>query len=169
MVEARIRSWRKSVATALLSASAILGSQSAAQAQMPAATNPMAPLSSLTPSSPMAPSNPMTPMKLPGMNGGTEIRSTTPDWSNGGVPSRLQEPTNGNGPLSTVVDQLSSKPQEEKKNPFSAQVLIQQDSFFGFNPTLSGSYNINDTFAFTFYGVLWTTPSFTPNGRGGTG
>lgn len=54
-------------------------------------------------------------------------------------------------------------------DPFSGSVTLNQDSFFGFYPILSGSYKINDNVAFTFYGLFWTNPGFTPSGTGGTG
>jgi hypothetical protein len=58
---------------------------------------------------------------------------------------------------------------DEPGDPFSGSVTINQDSFFGFYPILSGSYAINDKVAFTFYGLFWTNPGFTPSGTGGTG
>jgi hypothetical protein len=52
---------------------------------------------------------------------------------------------------------------------FSFQVGLNQDVFFGFYPTLAGSYSLNPSTDFTFYGILWTTPSFShaaPSGFG---
>lgn len=60
-------------------------------------------------------------------------------------------------------------PEEKPKDPFSANLTLNQDSFFGFYPIFSGSYNIDDQWAFTFYGQFWTTPSFSTDGQGGLG
>ncbi len=58
---------------------------------------------------------------------------------------------------------------EEPSDPFSGSITLNQDSFFGFYPILNGSYQINDQFALTFYGLFWTNPGFTPSGTGGQG
>jgi hypothetical protein len=52
---------------------------------------------------------------------------------------------------------------------FSGSVTLNQDIFFGFYPILSGAYSITDKVSFTFYGLFWTNPAFTPSGTGGTG
>jgi hypothetical protein len=44
---------------------------------------------------------------------------------------------------------------------------MNQDSFFGFYPTVAGAYRINDRFDATVYGIFWTTPSFGTGGGGG--
>jgi hypothetical protein len=52
---------------------------------------------------------------------------------------------------------------------FSFTVGLNQDVFFGFYPTLAGSYSLNPATDFTFYGILWNTPSFShvaPSGFG---
>ncbi|MCU0353867.1 MAG: hypothetical protein MUD08_09055 [Cytophagales bacterium] len=55
--------------------------------------------------------------------------------------------------------------QEEKKATFS--VTMNQDSFFGFYPAISGAYQMSDKVEWTFYGIFWTTPSFGTGGGGG--
>jgi hypothetical protein len=60
-------------------------------------------------------------------------------------------------------------PEGEEEDPFSFNVSLHQDSFFGFYPMLVGSYTINDQFAFTFYSILWTNPSFSFLAPGGQG
>ncbi|MCS7022730.1 MAG: hypothetical protein NZ703_13325 [Gemmataceae bacterium] len=52
------------------------------------------------------------------------------------------------------------------EGPFSGAITLNQDSFFGFYPILSGSYSITDRIAFTFYGLFWTNPGFSPTGTG---
>lgn len=42
----------------------------------------------------------------------------------------------------------------------SFSVILNQDSFFGFYPTVSGAVPVGQTIDFTFYGILWTKPAF---------
>jgi hypothetical protein len=44
------------------------------------------------------------------------------------------------------------------------KVSLNQDVFFGFYPTVSGAFTINDHIDWNVYGIIWTTPSF---GTGG--
>ncbi|MBM3763720.1 MAG: hypothetical protein FJW36_26270 [Acidobacteria bacterium] len=44
---------------------------------------------------------------------------------------------------------------------------MNQDSFFGFYPTVSGAFKVNKTLDWTAYGIFWTTPSFGTGGGGG--
>ena len=46
----------------------------------------------------------------------------------------------------------------------SYTVLMNQDAFFGFYPTFNGLIPVGENVDFSFYGILWTTPSF---GNGG--
>ena len=55
--------------------------------------------------------------------------------------------------------QGTSAPREER---FS--VVLNQDAFFGFYPTFNGLIPVSENVDLSFYGVLWTTPSF---GNGG--
>lgn len=43
-------------------------------------------------------------------------------------------------------------------------VVLNQDAFFGFYPTFNGLIPVGDNVDLSFYGILWTTPSF---GNGG--
>lgn len=56
-------------------------------------------------------------------------------------------------------------------NPVAARdasytVTMNQDNFFGFNPSFNGLMPVNEKVDFSFYGTFWTRPSF---GLGGTG
>lgn len=42
----------------------------------------------------------------------------------------------------------------------SYTVTLNQDSFFGFNPSFNGLIPVNDTTDFSFYGTFWTKPAF---------
>ncbi|WP_299012289.1 DUF6733 family protein [uncultured Polaribacter sp.] len=37
----------------------------------------------------------------------------------------------------------------------SIGLSLNQDAFFGFNPMMTGAYELSDTSAFTFYGIQW--------------
>jgi hypothetical protein len=39
-------------------------------------------------------------------------------------------------------------------------VVLNQDAFFGFYPTFTGLIPVSDNVDLSFYGILWTTPSF---------
>lgn len=39
-------------------------------------------------------------------------------------------------------------------------VVLNQDAFFGFYPTFNGLIPVSDNVDLSFYGILWTTPSF---------
>lgn len=45
--------------------------------------------------------------------------------------------------------------QVEDENAFSFSVGLNQDAFFGFYPTVTGSYLLSEKVDFTFYGILW--------------
>ncbi|RMG71507.1 MAG: hypothetical protein D6722_06715 [Bacteroidetes bacterium] len=49
----------------------------------------------------------------------------------------------------------------------SFTVSLNQDVFFGFYPTVAGSYALSDQLDLSFYGIFWTTPSFGTGGGGG--
>ncbi|MFN4134642.1 MAG: DUF6733 family protein [Novosphingobium sp.] len=50
----------------------------------------------------------------------------------------------------------------------SYTVALNQDSFFGFNPSFNGLIPVNETMDFSFYGIFWTKPAF-GLGQGNTG
>lgn len=54
---------------------------------------------------------------------------------------------------------VSASAQEAKRKP-SYTVTMNQDSFFGFNPSFNGLVPVNDTTDFSFYGTFWTKPAF---------
>lgn len=62
----------------------------------------------------------------------------------------------------TLQAQQSSAPPKA-----TYKIAMNQDSFFGFYPTVAGAYRINDRFDATVYGIFWTTPSFGTGGGGG--
>jgi hypothetical protein len=41
------------------------------------------------------------------------------------------------------------------QDKLSIGVSLNHDAFFGFNPMLTGAYEVNDKTAFTFYGIQW--------------
>lgn len=57
-------------------------------------------------------------------------------------------------------------PNTANESGFSFAVSLNQDVFFGFYPTLAGSYGINDNLDFSFYGILWTHPGFSAGSHG---
>lgn len=59
---------------------------------------------------------------------------------------------------------IVSTPEEDGK--FSFNVGLNQDVFFGFYPTLAGSYAFNEKLDFSFYGILWTHPGFSAGSHG---
>jgi hypothetical protein len=64
------------------------------------------------------------------------------------------------GAIAAVV--LTSAPaaaQDAKRSP-SYTVTLNQDTFFGFNPSFNGLLPVSDTVDFSFYGTFWTRPSF---------
>jgi hypothetical protein len=57
----------------------------------------------------------------------------------------------------------------DQGSPFSASITLNQDAFFGFYPILGAGYEVADGIDFTFYSIIWTTPSFgvgAPSGFG---
>ncbi len=63
--------------------------------------------------------------------------------------------------FSLLILSLSSNAQDPvpatgTESPFSMNVSLNSDIFFGFYPFFSGSYNFSETTAFTFYGILWS-------------
>jgi hypothetical protein len=57
----------------------------------------------------------------------------------------------------------------EEESPWSADISLNQDAFFGFYPFMAGSYALSDLMDFTFYSIIWTTPGFSLDGAGGFG
>ena len=47
-----------------------------------------------------------------------------------------------------------------EKREDSYTVFLNQDAFFGFYPSFNGLIPIGENIDFSFYGILWTTPSF---------
>lgn len=48
-------------------------------------------------------------------------------------------------------------------------VVLNQDAFFGFYPTFNGLIPVSDNVDLSFYGILWTTPSFASTALAGAG
>ncbi|WMJ71832.1 hypothetical protein RCC89_01400 [Cytophagaceae bacterium ABcell3] len=44
----------------------------------------------------------------------------------------------------------------EEESPFSMDITLNSDAFFGFYPFFAGSYALSESSAFTFYGILWS-------------
>ncbi len=55
---------------------------------------------------------------------------------------------------------------ETEESDFSFSVGLHQDVFFGFYPTLAGSYAIGEHTDLSFYGILWTNPNFSAGSHG---
>ena len=64
--------------------------------------------------------------------------------------------------------QSASAQQASGKRDASYTVTLNQDSFFGFNPSFNGLLPVSDTVDFSFYGTFWTRPSFGLGGGGGS-
>ena len=60
---------------------------------------------------------------------------------------------------------LSPVAQAQETGSFT--VTLNQDVFFGFYPTVAGTYPLSDQLDLSFYGIFWTTPSFGTGGGGG--
>lgn len=54
---------------------------------------------------------------------------------------------------------------QDKKSSFT--FAMNQDNFFGFYPSVTGTIGLNEKADFTFYSIFWTTPSFGTGGGGG--
>jgi hypothetical protein len=59
-----------------------------------------------------------------------------------------------------VINAISAPVAAQQKRDSSYTVTLNQDSFFGFNPSFSGLIPVNDTTDFSFYGTFWTKPAF---------
>jgi hypothetical protein len=151
--------WKRSRLLALSGLSLATFGASATFAQGPM-SNPLLQSQAPTqmPSSPMTGSGSSSLPSLP-----TAPTTSAPTAAS---PSTIIYGTDG---LTASSSSLSPIQAQQPKNPFSATVRLAQDSFFGFYPILNGYYNITDNLQFSFYGQLWTTPSFSVNGRGGSG
>jgi len=66
----------------------------------------------------------------------------------------------------TVETTLSAE-EKPSTHGLGATIALNQDSFFGFYPTIAGSYALRPRLHLAFYGILWTTPSFSFNQGGG--
>jgi hypothetical protein len=58
-----------------------------------------------------------------------------------------------------VLGAVPATAQQAKRSP-SYTVTLNQDSFFGFNPSFNGLLPVSDTVDFSFYGTFWTKPAF---------
>jgi hypothetical protein len=48
-------------------------------------------------------------------------------------------------------------------------IVLNQDAFFGFYPTFNGLIPVGENVDLSFYGILWTTPSFASTALAGVG
>ncbi|WP_298195918.1 DUF6733 family protein [Novosphingobium sp.] len=62
--------------------------------------------------------------------------------------------------IRTLVQDAGSggSPATSRKPSYS--VSLNQDSFFGFNPSFTGLIPVNETMDLSFYGTFWTKPAF---------
>lgn len=66
-----------------------------------------------------------------------------------------------------MCPEFASAQQSSGSDRASYRIAMNQDSFFGFYPTINAAYKVNDRFDWTVYGIFWTTPSFGTGGGGG--
>ncbi len=59
---------------------------------------------------------------------------------------------------SLFISAIYLNAEESKKND-QITLSLSQDPVFGFYPALNGNLELNSTTSFTFYGVLWTSPT----------
>ncbi|MBC2670834.1 DUF6733 family protein [Novosphingobium piscinae] len=69
--------------------------------------------------------------------------------------------------IRTVVQDAAGGGSAPQRKP-SYTVALNQDSFFGFNPSFTGLIPVNDKMDLSFYGTFWTKPAF-GLGQGNTG
>jgi hypothetical protein len=50
----------------------------------------------------------------------------------------------------------TAQAQSETSDKFSFDITVNSDQFFGFYPFFAGSYELTESSAFTFYGILWS-------------
>lgn len=62
--------------------------------------------------------------------------------------------------LSAVGPTALAQSSDETDRDASYTVTLNQDSFFGFYPAFNGLLPVNETVDFSFYGIMWTRPSF---------
>ena len=83
------------------------------------------------------------------------------------APAEPAEPlasTHSTHSAESLTAEASAEPAPRR---FAASIGLNQDAFFGFYPTAAGSYQLTRRLSFAFYGILWTTPSFSYNAGGG--
>lgn len=67
----------------------------------------------------------------------------------------------GYGPaMAAAVQGASGLGTSSSARSSSYTVSLNQDSFFGFNPSFTGLIPVNDTMDVAFYGTFWTKPAF---------
>jgi hypothetical protein len=66
-----------------------------------------------------------------------------------------------------VAAQAGSGGSTDRDERFS--VVLNQDAFFGFYPTFNGLIPVSENVDLSFYGILWTTPSFASTALAGAG
>lgn len=49
---------------------------------------------------------------------------------------------------------------ENSERPSTFSVSMSQENAFGFYPAVYGSFGLNESMDFTYYGIFWTNPSF---------
>ncbi|MCU0450593.1 MAG: hypothetical protein MUC97_12255 [Bernardetiaceae bacterium] len=70
------------------------------------------------------------------------------------------------GALGLAFITFSALAQDDKPTS-SFTVKLNKDNFFGFYPSIGGTYGLKDKMELSFYGTFWTTPSFSFNSGGG--
>lgn len=62
--------------------------------------------------------------------------------------------------LSLFIGALSAQEKESNLPPSTFSLNISYDNMFGFYPAAYGSFGIKENLSFTYYGIMWTNPSF---------
>jgi hypothetical protein len=98
-----------------------------------------------------------------------EAEAPTPVSSEGGMVLASNEATSP-GATSTARAAATEPEAAAQEGPATSfTVGLNQDAFFGFYGTATGSVELAPGIAFTAYTILWTTPSFSVGGSGGGG
>ena len=55
---------------------------------------------------------------------------------------------------------IYAQTEESSERPSTFAISVSQENAFGFYPAVFGSFGINESSDFTYYGIFWTNPSF---------
>ena len=55
---------------------------------------------------------------------------------------------------------VSAQSEEAEERPSTFAISVSQENAFGFYPAIYGTFGLNQSSDFTYYGIFWTNPSF---------